>query len=115
MSGGFYEYKQYHIQDLIEQLEETLVRLDLEPIEDSWECDSLKPYVEDIPLVKEVINKNIELLKQAYIFTQRLDWYLSGDDGLDNFKERLVEDFEKEGLAHKLSHSLLQKLKGEIK
>ncbi len=41
MSGGYFDYKQYYIQDLIEQMEEVLVRLEKEPI-DSYECDSLK-------------------------------------------------------------------------
>lgn len=41
MSGGYFDYKQYYIQDLIEQMEEVLVRLEKEPI-DSYECDSFK-------------------------------------------------------------------------
>ena len=110
MSGGFFGYKQHYIQDLIEQLQETLIRLDLEPIPDTWECNSLKPYVEDIDLIKQVIKKDIEVLKQAYIYTQGLDWYLSGDDSLKSFKERLLEDFQKQGLKHKVPYKILQKL-----
>ena len=51
MSGGAFEYKQYKIQDLIEDMENLLVRLDKEPI-DSFECDSLKRYVDDSELFK---------------------------------------------------------------
>ena len=46
MSGGYFDYKQYYIQDLIEQMEEVLVRLEKEPI-DSYECDSLKNRIDN--------------------------------------------------------------------
>ena len=39
--------------------------------------------------------KAIEVLKQAEVYAQRIDWLLSGDDGEDNFHERLKEDLEK--------------------
>lgn len=48
MSGGAFEYKQYKIQNLIENL----------------------------------------------IYTKRLDWFISGDDGEETFYERLKEDLE---------------------
>lgn len=94
MSGGAFEYKQYKIQDLIEDMENLLVRLDKEPI-DSFECDSLKRYVDDSELLKSTIKENIGYLKRAYIFTQRIDWFISGDDGEENFYERLKEEIEK--------------------
>ena len=94
MSGGAFEYKQYKIQDLIEDMENLLVRLDKEPI-DSFECDSLKRYVNDSELFKNKIKENIKYLKRAYIFTQRIDWFISGDDGEENFYERLKEEIEK--------------------
>ena len=94
MSGGAFEYKQYKIQDLIEDMENLLVRLDKEPI-DSFECDSLKRYVDDSELFKNKIKENIRYLKRAYIFTQRTDWFISGDDCEENFYERLKEEIEK--------------------
>ena len=94
MSGGAFEYKQYKIQDLIEDMENLLVRLDKEPI-DSFECDSLKRYVDDSELFKNKIKENIGYLKRAYIFTQRIDWFISGDDCEENFYERLKEEIEK--------------------
>lgn len=94
MSGGAFEYKQYKIQDLIEDMENLLVRLDKEPI-DSFECDSLKRYVDDSELLKNKIKENIGYLKRAYIFTKRIDWFISGDDGEENFYERLKEEIEK--------------------
>ena len=34
-------------------------------------------------------------LKQALVYTQRIDWLLSGDDGEETFHERLKKDLEK--------------------
>ena len=41
------------------------------------------------------IKENIRYLKRAYIFTQRIDWFISGDDCEENFYERLKEEIEK--------------------
>ena len=46
MSGGAFEYKQYHIEQLIEDMELLLKRVDKEPT-DSFECDSLKNYIDE--------------------------------------------------------------------
>ena len=100
MSGGAFEYKQYKIQDLIENMENLLVRLDKEPI-DSFECDSLKNYIDDKDSFKKIVEKNIDLLKKSYIYTKRLDWFISGDDGEETFYERLEEDFNKNNMKFK--------------
>jgi hypothetical protein len=45
----------------------------------------------------EVIMKfkeGIEALKKAYVYAQRIDWLLSGDDGEESFLRRLEEDLE---------------------
>lgn len=46
-------------------------------------------------LSKETIKefkKGVELLKKAQVYAQRIDYLLSGDDGEDNFHQRLKED-----------------------
>ena len=37
----------------------------------------------------------VEKLKEAYVYAQRIDWLLSGDDGEETFIERLKEDLDK--------------------
>ena len=49
--------------------------------------------VED-PEVLEEFKKGLEILKKAAIYTQRIDWLLSGDDGEDSFKRRLKEELD---------------------
>lgn len=41
------------------------------------------------------MKEGIRKLKEAKIYTQRIDWLLSGDDGEGNFKKRLKQDLEK--------------------
>jgi hypothetical protein len=38
------------------------------------------------------MKEGIEVLKRAQIYAQRIDWLLSGDDGIETFFERLEED-----------------------
>ena len=100
MSGGAFEYKQYKIEELIEDMKLLLERVDKEPI-DSFECDSLKNYIDDKDSFKKIVEKNINLLRKSYIYTQRLDWFISGDDGEETFYERLEEDFNKNNMKFK--------------
>ena len=41
------------------------------------------------------ISNGLNYLYLAGIYTQRLDWLFSGDDGEDSFFERLEEELEK--------------------
>ena len=75
-------------------------------VDDRWLDDEDKDYIlkhrHTIPsrysYTEETLaefRKAIEVLKQAEVYAQRIDWLLSGDDGEDNFHERLKEDLEK--------------------
>lgn len=91
MSGGRFEYKQYILSDLADELNDFKRRVDLKPI-DSWNCESYKNYVKDIKKFKKKINKAINLLNEARIYIDRIDWFLSGDDGEDSFYLRLQNE-----------------------
>jgi len=80
MSGGHFDYKQYHIRDIWQEIEELLKN---------------KDYFED-PVYK-AMKKGLLILKIAEIYAQRIDYYLSGDDGWDNFLKRLKEDLAELG------------------
>lgn len=86
MSGGYFEYQQYHIQDIIEKLEETKVKIEND--------EEYHQYDRKEELLQEISN-GIDYLNLAQIYTQRLDWLFSGDDGEDSFFERLREDIDK--------------------
>lgn len=103
MSGGFFEYRQHQIRNIWEYLENQLDRQGRERTKE--EMVFSKDYYEDYPEekfhitfpegVQDVMKRAIECLKTAEIYTQRLDWYLSGDDGEQTLYERLKEDLQK--------------------
>jgi hypothetical protein len=43
----------------------------------------------------EEFKKGLVLLRQAYVYAQRIDWLVSGDDGEDSFHNRLKFELEK--------------------
>jgi hypothetical protein len=100
MSGGYFEHQQFSIQNLAEELAIVLEKCDIEPDkinenEDKYyydESGSLKEYIEDIPRFKTEVEKAIYHLKMAHTMVQRIDWFLSGDDGENTFYNRLQED-----------------------
>jgi hypothetical protein len=50
--------------------------------------------IEDQDVVDE-FKKGLKILRTAAIYAQRIDWFLSGDDGEESFKRRLKEDLDK--------------------
>lgn len=121
-SGGAFNYEQYHINDIAEQLEEYIYghECDDEDVEYAESqlkypgnlCDFEKERFEyiakhrhtkpnDMEYDKDTIHKmkmGLRYLKKAYVYAQRIDWLLSGDDGEETFKKRLDEalkDLEK--------------------
>jgi hypothetical protein len=104
MSGGAFNYDQYKIGYMVDQIEETVVKNGVEKTpedlkNEGWrDPDWYKKYPEDLFHYKypdeviEKIKEGIEVLKRAQIYAQRIDWLLSGDDGEESFLRRLEED-----------------------
>lgn len=40
------------------------------------------------------LKKGLDILRRAYIYAQRIDWLLSGDNGEESFHERLKEELD---------------------
>jgi hypothetical protein len=81
MSGGHFDYNQYHIQDIIEKLESHL--------------NGTVPFYEDYSQeTLDEFKNGLELLKKAYVYSQRIDWLLSADDGESTFHRRLKEELD---------------------
>ena len=100
MSGGAFDYNQYKIREIWEDIQEKLDRQGKEkPKEEIWLS---KEYLDRYPeeryytvypeKVQKIFRDGVEALKIAEIYTQRIDWYLSDDDGEDNLIKRLKED-----------------------
>jgi hypothetical protein len=80
MSGGYFDYNQHKINYIIEELNDFI-----------GDKQKIKEYKISLETLKE-FNNAIDILKKASIYTQRIDWFLSGDDGQENFHKRLKED-----------------------
>jgi hypothetical protein len=107
MSGGAFDYNQYKIGYIADQIEEVIVKNGVEKTpeelkDESWRDDSwYDKYPEDLFHYKypdEVIEKMKEAVKTLHIaqeYAQRVDWLLSGDDGEESFLSRLEENLKK--------------------
>lgn len=106
MSGGQWDYLQSKLPWVIEDIESLIERNGKEKTEEelkdeSWRgSDWYEKYPEDLFHYKypdEIIaefKNGIEAISKAYVYMQRIDWLLSGDDGNENFLKRLKEDLE---------------------
>lgn len=84
MSGGYFDYKQYHIDDMVEDIERI--------VRESNSGDSRWEYsAETISRFYEAIH----FLQIAKVYAHRIDWLLCGDDSEDSFHARLNEQLEK--------------------
>ena len=103
MSGGAFDYNQYKIGYIADQIEEVIVKNGLEKtpeeLKNNWiDPEWYKKYPEDLFHYKypdEVIEKMkeaVKALKIAQEYAQRVDWLLSGDDGEESFLRRLEEE-----------------------
>jgi hypothetical protein len=82
MSGGHFDYKQYEISYITEEIERVLSN------------ESENGEYELTPKVVEEFKKAIKILKMASVYTQRIDWLLSGDDSEKTFFHRLEEELK---------------------
>lgn len=89
MSGGRFNYNQYSILDIAEDIEREIQK-----------SGRKKKYPQDLYYHKypdEVIEKfkeGVKAIKIAYVYAHRIDWLLSGDDGEESFLERLEQELK---------------------
>ena len=87
MSGGTFDYNQYRIGEIADIIERIINKL---PINE--ESDYI---FEFSPETIDEFRNAVRFLRIAEIYAQRVDWLLAGDDGDDNFHQRLKQDLDK--------------------
>ena len=103
MSGGHFDYKQYEIDNIADSIQH---KLDMQGGElpeyiqgysEEWynEHPEDRFYPTYSQQVQEVMRTAVKKLREAAIYAQRIDWFLSGDDGEESLIERLSEDLGK--------------------
>lgn len=95
MSGGKFEYKQYQVEELADQIDRAIafnekVKTNPKDAEDQygWLPEVLSE--ETILKFKEARDTLIKGAKMAH----RIDWLLSGDDGEESFHRRWKEELQ---------------------
>jgi hypothetical protein len=84
MSGGHFNYKQHHIQDIIDGIDHAI-----ETNDKPEEYDCARGLSEQtITRMKHAIG----FLRKAQVYAQRIDMLLSGDDGEESFHELLNKE-----------------------
>ena len=78
MSGGYFKYEQFKLQQIADDIEQIIVEND----ETEWDY-KFKPET-----IFE-LNEAVKLLRKAYIYVQRIDYLVSSDDSEANFHKRL--------------------------
>ena len=84
MSGGAFDYQQYRIGEIADQIEEVVIRHSKPQPSNDWFVTKPETLAE--------MRKAIIILRQAEVYAQRIDWFLSGDDGEESFHKRLAEE-----------------------
>jgi len=90
MSGGYFEYNQWRVEELAEDIDRVITRsnkfIDNPPDKDDYQhCYVYTP---------ETLTKFAEardMLMRAAKMAQRVDWLLSGDDSEETFHKRWKE------------------------
>ena len=90
MSGGYFDYDQYKIGYIADQVEQLILSNKDENKDEYGYLLGRNYSTETIEKFKE----GLKYLRLAEIYTQRIDWLVSGDDGEDTFVVRLETDLK---------------------
>lgn len=105
MSGGAFDYKQHHIEDIADQIEDIVRKNKVEKSKEDlerWDYDENGKVYDDSRYYycydEETIERfkeAVKVLRKAAVYAQRVDWLLSGDDDEEWFHKRLEEELKK--------------------
>lgn len=87
MSGGRFDYDQNRIPQIAESIESAIHSNNTV---NEW--GNSNDFSEATLLE---FKRAVNCLNMAYVYAQRIDWLLSGDDGEDTFHQRLKQDLER--------------------
>lgn len=91
MSGGHFDYKQYDIFEIAREIERLIEFNDSDQVDEYGRKIGTGFSGETITKFKIAL----DILRQADIMTQRIDWLVCGDDSEETFHQRWDENLEK--------------------
>ena len=122
MSGGAFDYSQYRISDIIDEIQKRIdlagkTQKEINALKkktdpdyyhqtEMWPCwcstaEEYKKWKEEAdneipyeysPETVQEFKNAVKVLRQAQVYANRIDWLISGDDGEREFHERLKEE-----------------------
>ena len=112
MSGGHFDFNYYNFDYIAEDIDEYINGHELDEddveryIRDHDLDDSDKEYIRKhkhtVPNrydykdeVVEKMKEGLDIIRKAFVYAQRIDYLLSGDDGEKSFLNRLQKDLDK--------------------
>jgi hypothetical protein len=96
MSGGHFNYKQYTLGYIVDEIEQLILTNDSRELDDFGQPRGLgcpEPIISEFRLA-------CLFLEIAQIYAQRVDWLVSGDDGEDDFLSRLESDLKRSNYSN---------------
>lgn len=87
MSGGHFEYKQFMLEDVADEIDEMIINNGSDEL-DAWGYKAHANYSAE---TIEEFKKAVHHIRMAKLYMHRIDWLVSGDDGEDAFHTRLNE------------------------
>lgn len=81
MSGGHFDYAQYKIEQIADQVEQLIIKNEFLPMEERYTTETINQF-----------RSGLRTLRMAYVYAQRIDWLVSCDDGEEAFHRRLMDD-----------------------
>ena len=90
MSGGRFNYDQYRIGQIADEIDDLIFHNGSSEL-DEWGERKHQNYPPDII---QAFREAANTLRKAHVYAHRINWLVCGDDGEDNFRKRLVSDIE---------------------
>lgn len=88
MSGGHFNYKQYELGYIADEIEQLVYNNDSTE-QNEWGDEIGRHYS---PETIAEFKRAVDIIRQAQTYANRIDWLVSGDDGEDTFHKRLQND-----------------------
>ena len=92
MSGEYFEYSKWRIEEIAQKISEEIADND-KPFDGMFSTENFSGQRYSEKTIAEFKNA-LEILRQAYIYTRRIDYLLACDDGEEDFNRRLKEELE---------------------
>jgi len=88
MSGGHFDYNQYRIYQIADEVEQ-LILTNRSTLTDAYGQPKGSNYSAE---TIDEFHRALYFLHMAAVYTHRIDWLVSDDDGEDSFHARLEKD-----------------------